>query len=141
MPEGFGVLRCRLGRLREFASYGFSSGVGLLVDVGLLVLLTERVGLSYFAAGLLSFSAGIVVVYTFSVAWVFEHRRIANRRIEFFSFAVIGLLGLAINQLMLWGLVEHSSLSYQLAKAPTAAVVFLFNFMARRALLFSPGPK
>jgi len=33
-------------------------------------------------------------------------------------------------------------LSYQLAKVPTAGIVFLFNYLARRNLLFSakPGP-
>jgi putative flippase GtrA len=58
--------------------------------------------------------------------------------LELASFVAIGVAGLALNQLLIWTLVSRFGLDVALAKAPTAGAVFMFNFLARRALLFAP---
>jgi putative flippase GtrA len=126
-----------LRRLSEFLRYGLSSGLALGLDYALLVVLTEGGGLHYFASAAIGFCAGMILIYALSVSFVFEQRRLTSAAAEFTRFVTIGLLGLCLNQLLLWLVVSSFSLSYALAKIPTAGVVFLFNFTARRALLFS----
>lgn len=125
LPEG----------LRELVLYGLASALALAVDWGLLLVLS-RLGANYLAASAVGFVCGMAVAYGLSVSMVFRHRPVSDRRREFAGFLGVGLAGLVLTQglMALW--VEGLRLEPGLAKAPTAGLVFAFNFTVRRALLF-----
>ena len=123
--------------LVQFLRYGLASGVALGVDWGLRVGLTETLGVPYLAAAAAGFFAGMLVAYALSVRFVFEERRYADPRAELALFAGIGVVTLALNQALLFALVEALGVHYAVAKAPTAGACFLANFALRKALLFS----
>ncbi|ODR94772.1 hypothetical protein AUC69_02825 [Methyloceanibacter superfactus] len=125
------------GQLRQFVLYGAISVAALALDFGLLVFLTEYVGLYYLVSASISFLAGMLLVYVSSISFIFQERRLASKSLEVTSFAAIGIAGLALNGILLWCITTGTPLSYQLAKVPTAGIVFLFNYFARRNLLFS----
>lgn len=127
------------GQLRQFVLYGGVSVAALAVDYGLLIFLTETVGLYYLVSATISFLVGMLLVYVSSVGFIFGERRLQNRSLELSSFALIGLAGLVLNGLLLWAITTGTPLGYQLAKLPTAGLVFLFNYFARRNLLFTAG--
>lgn len=124
---------------RELWRYGLCSAVALATDMGVLLIAHHLIGAHYQLAAALGFAAGLVVAYELSVRYVFERRRLENKRVEFMVFVVIGVLGLVITQGLLHVLVEHAGLPVGIAKIPTAGFVFLFNFTARRLALFSPA--
>ena len=130
------------GQLRQFVLYGAISVAALALDYGLLIFLTEYVGIYYLVSASISFLAGMLLVYVTSISFIFHERRLSSASVEFTSFAAIGLAGLVLNGFLLWCITTGTPLSYQLAKVPTAGIVFLFNYLARRNLLFSakPGP-
>lgn len=121
---------------KEFVRYFFAGGSAFLVDYAILYLLTQFGGFHYLTAASLGFTAGIIYSYALSVSWVFDHRACSNRWREFSVFAVIGLTGLAMNAAIMWLLTEAIGFHYLLSKAGAGAMIFLFNFAARRALLF-----
>jgi|GEM_PF-253798 len=125
------------GQLRQFVLYGAISVAALAVDYGLLIFLTETIGLYYLLSATISFMAGMLLVYFASVSYIFDERRLGNRSLELTSFVAIGVAGLVLNALLLWAITSGTPLGYQLAKLPTAGIVFLFNYLARRNLLFS----
>ncbi|MEF2071560.1 GtrA family protein [Consotaella aegiceratis] len=124
--------------IAEFLRYGFSSAAALALDYGLLIGLTEWAHLPVGVSAAIGFSAGLALVYAMSVGFVFSARRLRNPWMEFVAFAAIGLAGLVITEVLLLALTDFLAVPYTLAKIPTAVVVFLCNFAARRALLFSP---
>jgi putative flippase GtrA len=124
--------------VREAFWYSAASGVGLVVDVGLLWILVERFHWYYLAAATLSFVAGTVVVYVLSVGLIFKHREITDRRMEFAVFATIGMLGVMVNLAVLKTAVDHFHVHYLLGKLASVAFTFSLNFGLRRALLFTP---
>ena len=124
--------------LVELVKYGLGSALALAVDWTLLIVLTELVGLHYLASATLSFSCGMIVAYALSISVVFKHRSMSDRSAELLTFVAVGLAGLILNQALMWSIVTYTPLGYLAAKVPTMGVVFLFNFTARRALLFSP---
>jgi putative flippase GtrA len=79
----------------------------------------------------------MLLAYILSVRFVYADRRCANRGWEAFGFFAIGIAGLVLNQLMLFAFIDGLQLSLGFAKGLTAIGVFLFNFAARRAALFS----
>ncbi len=124
-------------QLRQFVLYGAISVAALAVDYGLLIFLTEYVGIYYLVSASISFLAGMFLVYVASISYIFDERRLSSRSVELTGFVAIGLAGLLLNGLLLWAITTGTPLSYQLAKLPTAGIVFLFNYVARRNLLFS----
>jgi putative flippase GtrA len=91
----------------------------------------------YLVAAAAGFSAGLVVAYVLSTAFVFKGRARYSAGVEFMGFLVTGLIGLALTQALMFAFVSGAGLPAELAKAPTAVLVFSFNFFSRRLLLFA----
>jgi putative flippase GtrA len=121
----------------EFVRYALCSLLALGVDMGLLLLLHHVVGLHYLLAAAIGFMAGLFVAYALSVRFAFSQRRVADARAEFILFASVGLLGLALTQILLHAFVDGTGMAVAAAKIVTAGFVFLFNFGARKVLLFT----
>lgn len=115
--------------------YFLVGGAAFAVDFGLLWGLTGC-GVHYLLAGACSFAAGLSVNYLLSVAWVFRDHALRNRLAEFAGFAAIGIAGLGLNEAILWMATEAAGFHYLFSKIIAAAVVFLWNFAARKYLLF-----
>ncbi|PTS90321.1 MULTISPECIES: GtrA family protein [unclassified Caulobacter] len=127
--------------VRELLAYGLASAAALSVDAALMVVLID-LGAHYLVATAVGFCAGIAVAYGLSVSMVFRHRAIADRRREFAGFLAVGMIGLVLTQLLMAFWVSLIGLEPPVAKLPTAGLVFVFNFVARRTLLFSrPAPR
>ena len=121
---------------REFMRYFLASLCGLILDTGTLAVLTSGLGVPYLISGSISFVLGICAVYLLSIYWVFERRDVRSRAVEFSIFLLIGLVGLAINDLVLWALTDFFGLFYLVSKLASVFVVFTWNFFARKKLLF-----
>jgi len=121
----------------EGIRYLAASALALGIDFGTYSGLIRLGGVHYLVAAPVGFGLGLAVIYGLSVRWVFGHRRLADARAEFALFALIGLAGMGMNQLVLYAAVERWALSYELAKLASAAIVFGFNFMLRKLLLFT----
>ncbi len=122
--------------LVDLVGYGLVSVVALACDYGLLVSLA-RLGMDYLLAATISFSLGMLVAYTLSARFVFANRRARSTRAKLLGFFAVGLAGLLLTQGLLALLVSGLGVAVALAKIPTAGCVFLFNFLARRGLVFA----
>lgn len=120
----------------EFRRYFAISLAALGVDFG--VLLVAAMWLHYLLAATLGFMLGAVTSYVLAVRWAFGHRRLAHRpRTEFVAYTLVGIAGLGINNLVIFLAVEYLSLSLVVGKAIAAGVTFAFNYLGRKATLFS----
>jgi putative flippase GtrA len=124
------------GRI-ELVRYFVASVFALLVDIALLMLLTQAFAIHYLAANVLSFVSGSIVAYLISTHWVFEKHRLSNKPLEYLIFVLIGVLGLGVNEAALWTCMEVLVWSLLPAKLVSACISFLFNFAARKILLFT----
>jgi len=122
--------------LLQLFRYTFVGGFAFLVDFGLLYILTEFAGFHYLLSATISFVAGLVVNYLLSKIWVFTRSTYSNNKVEFLLFAVIGVVGLLINNACLWLLSSVVGLWYMLSKVITTVITYLWNFFARKYLLF-----
>ena len=121
----------------QFLRYFLVGGVAFVADFTLLFVLTEFGHVHYLLSASIAFMAGIAVNYALSVGWVFDQRSVDNRLHEFVIFAVIGLIALSLNAALMWLFTELAGLHYLGSKIVAAALIFLFNFGVRKALLFS----
>jgi putative flippase GtrA len=124
--------------IQETLKYSAVSGCAFLVDITILFVLVHYFSWWYLAAATASFFVGLLFGYALSVTLVFKYRRLTDRRLEFASFAGIGVAGAAINAAAISFGVRQLGLHYLIAKCGAAALTFGWNFVARRQLLFTP---
>ncbi len=127
--------------LHEFIRYFGASAIALALDTGILWFLTSILSVPYLLSGAIAFTAGLVAVYYLSVNWVFENRLLRNSFAEFTAFALIGLVGLIMNELILWLFTSIVGFYYLSSKIFSVLVVFTWNYTARRTLLFRTSTK
>lgn len=125
------------GTTAELLRYATASAVALAVDMTILLFAANFV--HYLWAATLGFFLGAVTSYLLSVRWVFRHRRLAAfPKTEFAAYALVGVVGLAINNLAIYAAVEEAGFSLLAAKAMAAVLTFSFNFGVRKWGLFRP---
>ena len=113
-----------------------ASMVSFALDFGLLVLLTEIVGLHYLISNGIGFMAGTTLNYLLCIYWVFSKRTIENRHLEYWLFIVIGASGVGLNEMFIWLFTEKFLLYYLYSKILAGSTVFFYNFFPRKYLLF-----
>jgi putative flippase GtrA len=123
--------------LREAPRYLAASAVALAIDASLYLGLIRFLDIHYLAAAPIGYVIGVIVIYVLSTKWVFRNRRLKKAQHEFLIFALIGVVGLVLNQLVIFFCIDRLSTSYELAKLASAAIVFGFNFSGRKLLLFT----
>ena len=120
----------------EAIGYAAVSACAFIIDIAVLFVLVHYLAWWVVAAATASFLIGLLVGYLLSVTWVFKFRRLTDRRIEFASFAGIGVVGVAINAAVISFGVKILGVHYLIAKCGAAGFTFVWNFAARRQLLF-----
>lgn len=123
--------------LVQFMRYFFVGGCAFAVDFGTLALFTEIFHFHYILSNTISFILGLLVNYFISIFWVFTNPNLKNRKVEFILFAIIGVVGLGLNNLFLWVFTQGLAIYYLLSKILAAAICYLWNFFARKYLLFN----
>ena len=120
----------------QFFRYLFVGGIATVVDWAVLLALTELAGIHQMISAAFGFVAGLATNYLLSKLLVFRANEAnASGMLEFLGYALIGLMGLGITELLLW-IGASFSLHYMVFKAIATVVVLAWNYLARRFLLY-----
>lgn len=117
--------------------YAVSGGVAFVADFLLLYVLTDCAHVHYLLSAILSFCVGLLITYLLSVYWIFDKRRFDSRVPEIIIFVLIGLVGLLITALFMWLFTDLLQIHYLLSKVLTTLVSTVWNFLAKKFMLFS----
>lgn len=124
---------------QEIFRYFIAGGLAFFTDLAILYSCTELLGIHYLQSNILSYSCGLIVAYVLNTRWVFSYRRYAQKtKREFLIFAAIALVGLLISEVVLLALVSEGSVYFIYAKFVATFFVMVFNFIAKKRLLFQP---
>ena len=120
----------------QLVRYFFAGGLAFIIDFCALFILTEYLNIHYLLSAPLAFLLGLVTSYILSIKWVFDKRNISRKSVEFVIFALVGLVGLLLNQVFIWFFTEIMILYYMFSKIISSGIVFLWNFSMKKYLLF-----
>lgn len=133
------------GIFYEFIRYIFIGGTAFLLDILVLYLFKTRIfssmgNIGVYISTALGFMAGLVYNYIFSLIFVFESARDQKKGINilsFFLFVLIGLIGLFLTEAGMYAGINFLNLDYILTKIIVAAIVLIWNYAARKILIFT----
>jgi dolichol-phosphate mannosyltransferase len=117
--------------LRRFVKFCIVGGSGVLVNMGLLWLLTEVAGLFYLVSSVVAVETAIVNNFVWNDVWTFHDRRRpgrAERLKRLARFNAVSVGGLGINVAVLWLLTEQLGMHYLVSNLFGIAAATLWNF-------------
>ncbi len=117
--------------------YTLVGGLAFSIDFGTLFIFTEYFHVYYLVSAGIGFLCGLTVNYILSVIWVFNKRTLESRLFEFLLFSFIGIVGLGLNEIFMWILTDFLMIYYLISKVITTIIVYLWNFFARKYILFN----
>lgn len=120
----------------QLLRYTFVGGFAFIVDFSSLFVLTEYLSIHYLLSAAIAFIFGVITNYLLSIRWVFQNRTLKNRWLELGLFALIGIIGLGLNEIIIWLFTERVGFHYLASKIVATIVVFFWNFIVRKIALF-----
>ncbi len=134
------------GALR-FLRYNLVGVLGLSVKFGLLIALSEIAHLNYLWATALAVEAAVLHNFTWHLRWTWRDRsagllpREVLLRLLRFHLAN-GAVGMVVNLLMMWLLVERAGMHYLLSNAVATVTAGTANFLLSEFFVFAiPKPR
>lgn len=123
------------GLIEQLLKFGVVGVAATALDFGVLIALTELAGLDPVLSAGISFTVSVVFNYLASMRFVFTRREDLGRAAEATIFVVLSLVGLAINEALMWLGSTALNLNYVLVKVVATCVVMLWNFLSRKRWL------
>lgn len=113
-------------------------GTAFVIDYGVLMLLSQVLGMSSVIAAAISFVVSLVFNYVASMRFVFTRKDGMDRKREFLIFVGLSVIGLAINEAcMVIGvnMLGCDAMHVTVTKVFATAVVMVWNFVSRKMTL------
>jgi putative flippase GtrA len=119
----------------QFIKFSIVGVLAFCIDYGLFLLLTYVFGMHYLFASATSFIVATIFNFLVSMRYVFNGRENQTRTQQFVIFFALSLIGLGLNQLILWFCVDCLAWLAWFGKLVATAIVMVFNFVSRKYCL------
>lgn len=120
----------------KFLKFGVVGFSGVFVDFGVTWLCREKLRLNQYVANSIGFLCAVVSNYTLNRIWTFQSQDPAVAT-QFSKFLLASLVGLALNNGIIYLLNERLRLNFYVAKLIATAVVTVWNFWANYTFTFT----
>lgn len=123
------------GLITQYCRFAVVGITSLMMDYGTMILLTESTTLGYFKACAFSYTLSVFVNYFLSMRFVFHGREDLSKVKEASIFFILSLIGLFLNQVIMWIAVDAFGIYYTAAKLLSTLIVTNYNFVSRKKCL------
>ena len=119
---------------KQLFRFGVVGGLAFLIDAGLLYILTEFCHIYYLISSVISFIVSLAFNYVLSIIWVFDVKKKQTYK-EVLLFTILSVVGLGINQLVMFLGVDLLNIYYMLCKIISTIIVMIYNFITRKIFI------
>lgn len=122
--------------IEQIFKFGIVGIIAAIIDFGTLFILTTFLDTYYLLSAAIAYILSTVFNYIASMQYVFVSKfDKSEKNKEFLIFVILSVIGLAINELIMWFFVEEFSLHYILSKVIATIIVMVWNFITRKIFL------
>ena len=121
----------------EFLKFGIVGVVGIFIDFFFTWLCKEKLHFNKYVANSTGFTIAVINNFLLNRYWTFKlnHQTFSD---QFFQFAAICILGLIINNILLYFLNRYIKWNFYLLKLLVIGIVFFWNFFMNKMITFHP---
>jgi putative flippase GtrA len=119
----------------RFIKFGLVGMSGMMIDFGVTWICKEKIKINKYVANSTGFICAMSSNYLLNRYWTFESND-SNIATQFTKFLLVSLMGLAINNLLLYVLVKNTKFNFYLLKLVVIGLVFLWNYFANLLYTF-----
>ncbi len=120
--------------IRQFMIYLVVGGLATLVEWGLFWLLNKPLSMDYRIATTIAYALSTLANWFFGKVLLFKEKQ--NIWKELGSIYLTSLIGWGMNLLIMWIAVQKLALPEMLSKMGATAIVFFWNFLVRKLLIY-----
>lgn len=120
----------------QILKFGVVGVLAFVIDYGLLIFCTEKLGINYLISGAIAFSVAVVFNYILSALWVYDTSgNSQDKRMQLVIFIILSVIGLGLTELLMWIGTDMLSIHYTITKIIATVIVMFYNFVTRKILL------
>ena len=124
--------RLLLLKFLKFCVVGFS---GMVIDFSTTWLLKEKAKVNKYIANSTGFILAATSNYIWNRIWTFQSEN-SQIAVEYFSFILISIAGLGINNFVIYLLNDRLKINFYLSKLLAIGVVTVWNFLMNFIITF-----
>jgi len=123
--------------IKEFFKFSFVGGIGTLVNITILYLLTERVGIYYMLSAISSFVIAMTSNFLLNKLWTFKESIKSDIGKKYLQFGLVGVSALLINLFFLYIFTEIFGIYYIISQILAIGIALIVNFLGNKIWTFT----
>lgn len=120
--------------LKQIFKFGIVGICAFGIDYILLYVFVEFLNIHHLIASALSFIVSLIFNYIASIKWVFDVNQKQTYK-EVMVFAILSIIGLGINQIVMYVMTDLWKVYYMISKLVATAIVMVWNFITRKIFI------
>ncbi len=129
----------RGGKVKRFFKYLIAGGSAAVLDLFLLHVFTDWVGIWYLYSAIWAFLVALVVSFILQKFWVFRDHSLKTVHIQAVMHSGLGIFNTLANTVLMYLLVDGAGIHYLIAQVIGGAIIAVFNFFIYRGVIFKNG--
>ena len=132
-----GYLPYKKNIIKEFFKFAFVGGIGTLVNIIILYLLTEKAGIYYIISAIFSFIVAMTSNFILNKIWTFKESIKLNVGKKYLQFGLVSITALIVNLFFLYAFTEFLGIYYIISQVLAIGVALIINFLGNKIWTFS----
>lgn len=132
-----GYLPYKKNVIKEFVKFAVVGGIGTLINITVLYLLTEKAGIHYLISAIFSFIVAMTNNFILNKVWTFKENIRESIKKKYLQFGLVSVLALLINLIFLYIFTEVFGIYYLISQILAIGIAFMINFLGNKIWTFS----
>ena len=123
--------------IREFLKFAIVGGIGTIVNISILYLLTEKIGVYYIFSAIISFIIAMTSNFILNKVWTFKENIKLKVGKKYLQFSLVSVVALSINLFFLYTFTEFLGIYYIISQVLAIGIALIANFLGNKIFTFS----
>ncbi len=132
-----GYLPHKKNVIGEFFKFVIVGGIGTIINILILYLLTEKAGIYYLISAIISFIVAMTSNFVLNKVWTFKENIKFNARKKYLQFCLVSVLALLVNLFFLYFFTEIFGIYYIVSQILAIGIALFINFLGNKIWTFS----
>ncbi len=132
-----GYLRYTRETIKQFVKFAIVGGIGTIINIIILFLLTEKFGVYYLVSAIFAFGVAMTINFILNKLWTFGERMKINLGRKYLQFSLVSIAALGVNLLFLYLFTEIWGIYYLISQVFAIGISLIINFFGNKLWTFS----